>query len=428
MIEKPVNMVDRLFNCEYSVLMEQLALFDGSRRWTVTDLTRYLRQLLESDTGLQDIWVQGEISNLSRPSSGHLYFTLKDSGAALRCVMWRKEAARLRFSLEDGMAIEAHGSLSIYETGGQYQLYADTLHPMGEGALYQEFLRRKKLLEAEGLFDLSRKRPIPDRPRRIGVVTSPTGAALRDILNTLRRRYSLAEVVLAPSPVQGDDAPSALVEAIRTLNRVVEPDVILLARGEARFEDLWAFNDENVVRAVSESVAPVITGVGHETDFTLVDFAADLRAPTPTAAAELATPITTQDLQVVLSEMTGVLVNALYARMDNAKSNLKDQATRLILLSPSRRLQSDRQRLDELNRQGARAQVHYLQLALERLKGLDSRLSTLNPSAVLQRGYAIVTRQADGAVVSRKSQVGLDDDLSIQVQDGEFGSRVSRIS
>ena len=277
-----------------------MALFDASPRWTVTDLTRYLRQLLEADSSLQGVWVQGEISNLSRPSSGHIYFTLKDSGASLRCVMWRNEAARLRFAPQDGMAIEAHGSISIYEAGGQYQLYADILRPLGEGALYQEFLRLKALLEAEGLFDPARKRSIPEFPRRIGIVTSPTGAALRDMLNTLRRRLPLAEVILAPTPVQGDEAPPGIVAALRSLNRVAAPDVILLARGGGSIEDLWAFNDERVVRAVTESAAPVITGVGHETDFTLADFAADLRAPTPTAAAELATPVTVLDLKAKL--------------------------------------------------------------------------------------------------------------------------------
>ncbi len=267
-----------------------MALFDASPRWTVSNLTRHLRQLLEGDPDLQGIWVEGEISNLSRPASGHIYFTLKDSAAALRCVMWKTDASRLRVNLQEGMAIEAHGSLGIYEVAGQYQLYADILRPVGEGALFQEFLRLKALLEAEGLFDPARKRAIPSSPRRIGIVTSSTGAALRDILNTLRRRMPLAEVILAPTPVQGEEAPLKIVAALRSLNRVVKPDVILLARGGGSIEDLWAFNDERVVRAISRVPgAPVITGVGHETDFTLADFAADLRAPTPTAAAELAT-------------------------------------------------------------------------------------------------------------------------------------------
>jgi exodeoxyribonuclease VII large subunit len=276
--------------------MSQISLFE-TPRFTVTEFTRRVRRLLEGDAALQDVWVQGEISNFSRPASGHLYFTLKDAGASLRCVMWKGDAIRVRgMPLQDGLSIEAHGKIGVYEPSGQYQLIVDILRPAGEGALYAEFLRLKMLLEAEGLFAPERKRPLPNFPRTIGIVTSSTGAALRDMLNVLRRRLPLAEVVLAASPVQGTEAPPALVLALQKLNTLVKPDVILLARGGGSIEDLWAFNDERVVRAVVASNAPVITGVGHETDFTLVDFASDLRAPTPTAAAELATPITTFDL------------------------------------------------------------------------------------------------------------------------------------
>ena len=405
--------------------MEQLALFDASPRWTVTDLTRHLRELLESDPDLQDAWVQGEISNLSRPSSGHIYFTLKDLGASLRCVMWRPSAARLRFAPSDGMAVEVHGSVSIYEAGGQYQLYADTLRPLGEGALYREFLRLKALLEAEGLFDVARKRPIPERPRRIGIVTSPTGAALRDMLNTLRRRYPLAEVILASSPVQGEEAPPGIVTALQNLNRRVEPDVILLARGGGSIEDLWAFNDERVVRAVVESRAPVITGVGHETDFTLADFAADLRAPTPTAAAELATQVTVPDLRLALNEINNILSSTLATRFERQHSSLADFQNRLRLFSPLRRVQNERQRLDEWTRRGNAAQAHRLALARARLKGVESRLSALNPLAVLSRGYSIVTRRADGQVVAHRTAVRDGDNLRVRVQDGEFEARVT---
>lgn len=254
---------------------------------TVSQLTFYIRKQLENDPTLQDAWVEGEISNLSRPASGHIYFTLKDKGASLRCMMWKQDAARLRVNLQDGMAVEAHGKITVYEPQGSYQLAVNVIQPKGEGALYQEFLRLKSMLEAEGLFDEERKRPIPDLPRLIGIVTSGTGAALRDMLNTLRRRLPLARVILAPSPVQGVEAPPALVNALNSINKQ-KPDVILLARGGGSIEDLWAFNDERVVRAVAGSRSPVICGVGHETDFTLSDFAADLRAPTPTAAAELA--------------------------------------------------------------------------------------------------------------------------------------------
>jgi exodeoxyribonuclease VII large subunit len=405
--------------------MEQMALFDASPRWTVTDLTRHLRQLLESDADLQGIWVQGEVSNLSRPSSGHVYFTLKDSGASLRCVMWKSDASRLRFAPEDGMAVEAHGSLGIYEAGGQYQLYADTLRPIGEGALYQEFLRLKALLEAEGLFESSRKRPIPERPRRIGIVTSPTGAALRDMLNTLRRRYPLAEIVLAASPVQGDEAPAALVEALQTLNRVAAPDVILLARGGGSIEDLWAFNDARVVRAVVASTAPIITGVGHETDFTLADFAADLRAPTPTAAAELATPVTLLDLKAKLNETASLLGNSLAVLLEMRRAAVDERGSGLRFFSPLRRVQGERQRLDEWSRRGNASQVHRLDLATARLKGLENRLLALSPAAVLGRGYAILTRTADGKMISRRAQVQVGDALRVQVQDGDFESRVT---
>jgi len=403
--------------------MEQLALFDASPRWTVSDLTRHLRQMLEADPDLQGIWVQGEISNLSRPSSGHIYFTLKDTGASLRCVMWKTEAARLRFAPQDGMAIEAHGSLGIYEVAGQYQLYADSLRPMGEGALYQEFLRLKALLEAEGLFDEARKRPIPASPRRIGIVTSPTGAALRDILNTLRRRMPLAEVTLAPAPVQGEEAPLALVAALQRLNRVVAPEVILLSRGGGSIEDLWAFNDERVVRAVSESQAPVITGVGHETDFTLADFAADLRAPTPTAAAELATTITVLDLRQTLIEMAQILTGSMGALFERQHNLLEGFQSGLRFYSPIRRVQTERQRVDELSRRGNAAQAHRLELAAARLMGLENRLTALSPMAVLQRGYAVVTKNK--RVVTSKSQVQVGDALRVRVRDGEFDARVS---
>ena len=403
--------------------MEQLALFDASPHWTVTDLTRHLRKLMEADPDLKGVWVQGEISNLSRPSSGHIYFTLKDPGASLRCVMWKDEAARLRFAPQDGMAIEVHGSLGIYEVSGQYQLYADSLRPLGEGALYQEFLRLKALLEAEGLFDAARKRPIPASPRCIGIVTSPTGAALGDILNTLRRRMPLAQVILAPAPVQGDEAPLALVAALRTLNRVMAPEVILLARGGGSIEDLWAFNDERVVRAVCESQAPVITGVGHETDFTLVDFAADLRAPTPTAAAELATALTVLDLQQTLIEMVQILEERIGTLFERQHNLLEGYKSGLRFYSPLRRVQTERQRVDELSRRGNAAQAHRLKLATTRLMGLDNRLTSLSPLAVLQRGYAVVTKNK--RIVTSKSQVQIGDALRVCLRDGEFDARVT---
>lgn len=404
--------------------MAQPTLF-ASVQWTVTRLTAHLRQVIESDPVLQDVWVRGELSNLSRPASGHLYFTLKDSGASLRGVMWRTEASRLKMPLRDGMEVEAHGRIGVYEIGGQYQLYADALRPVGEGALYAEFLRLKALLEAEGLFDPARKREIPQLPKRIGIVTSATGAALRDMLNTLRRRLPIVDVVLAPSPVQGADAPPALAAALLNLNRI-HPDVILIARGGGSIEDLWAFNDERVVRAVAASDAPVISGVGHETDFTLTDFAADLRAPTPTAAAELATPVTLFDLASTLRDIGQRTLSAVTSCLERGRIELSNIESRLRFYSPARRLQSERQRADEWSRRLAAAPAHRLALEAEKMTGLGKRLAALSPFGVLARGYAVVTRQADGSLIRSVGQVKENEVIEVRVSDGQFGAVVKR--
>jgi exodeoxyribonuclease VII large subunit len=389
----------------------------STQQWTVSKLTFYIRKLLEEDETLQDVWVQGEISNLSRPASGHVYFTLKDSSAALKCVMWKTSAARLGIPLQDGKAVEVHGKIGVYEVSGQYQLYADQIRPVGEGALYQEFMRLKAMLEAEGLFAPERKRPIPMFPQKIGIVTSATGAALRDILNTLRRRLPLVQVVLAPSPVQGIEAPPALVKAIQSLN-LHSPEVIIIARGGGSIEDLWAFNDERVVRAVAISAVPVICGVGHETDFTLCDFAADLRAPTPTAAAELATQITMIDLRGALQNYKTRMLSATLNLLAEQKTALSSLVSQLRYLSPDRRIQSERQRVDELARRAHSSLYHHIQLQSTHVKGMQRRLEALNPNAVLGRGYAVVTRKDNGSVVSRVAQAS--DEMKVRVSDGEF--------
>jgi len=395
----------------------------SAQQWTVSKLTFYIRKLLEEDEILQDVWVQGEISNLSRPASGHVYFTLKDSSAALRCVMWKTSAARLGIPLQDGKAVEVHGKIGVYEVSGQYQLYVDQIRPVGEGALYQEFMRLKAMLEAEGLFAAERKRPIPLFPQKLGIVTSATGAALRDMLNTLRRRMPLVQVILAPSPVQGSEAPPALVKAIHSLN-LQSPDVIILARGGGSIEDLWAFNDERVVRAVALSDAPVICGVGHETDFTLCDFAADLRAPTPTAAAELATQITVLDLAATVSNLQSRMNKSVIEYLNLQKSILAGLLAQMRYISPERRILSERQRVDELTRRAYSSLFHQIQLHSAHVKGMQRRLAALNPSAVLARGYAVLTRKDDGSVVSRVSQAG--DEMKVRVSDGEFEVKKSR--
>lgn len=404
--------------------MSQPSLF-ASVTWTVSRLTQHIRTLLESDVTLQDVWVQGEISNLGRPASGHIYFTLKDSNASLRGVMWKGDAIRLNLPLQDGMEIEAHGRIGVYEPQGQYQFYTDLIRPVGEGVLYQEFLRLKAKLEAEGLFEAERKRTIPELPRKIGIVTSATGAALRDMLNTLRRRLPLVEVTLAPSPVQGDEAPPGIIAALEALNQF-EPDVILLARGGGSIEDLWAFNDERVVRAVATSSAPVISGVGHETDFTLCDFVADVRAPTPTAAAELATPITVADLEAYLQRMKTRLITSTLSLLTAHQNGLASLAASLRFVSPLRRIQTDRQRLDDFARRGLSALNHRVTLEKSRVQGVERRLQALNPLAVLGRGYAVVTRRADGKLVSLVGQANPGDDLRVRVSDGEFDATVSQ--
>ncbi|HBG75043.1 MAG TPA: exodeoxyribonuclease VII large subunit [Anaerolineae bacterium] len=397
----------------------------GTLSLSVTDLTRYLRQLMESDEILQDVWVQGEISNLTRPASGHIYFTLKDSGASLRCVMWRSNITRLKTALQDGMAVEAHGNINVYEAGGQYQLNTDSIRSKGEGVLYQEFIRLKNLLEAEGFFEVERKRSIPEFVKRIGIVTSPTGAALRDMINTLRRRNPMLMVTLAGSAVQGEGAPDGLVSAIQSLNRLVHPDLILLARGGGSIEDLWAFNDERVVRAIVASEAPIITGVGHETDFTLSDFAADLRAPTPTAAAEMATQVSINDIKVQIGEIYFQLVVAIREIQNQKRSEMRECRNRLQNCSPARRIQSSWQGLDTMTRRMITAQRHRLSLETIRLHGVVENLSSLNPLDVLKRGYAVVTRSPDNRLITQTEQVEVGDQLTVRVKNGSFPVQVS---
>jgi len=400
--------------------MSQLPLFEPPS-WTVTEITRHLRDLIGGDELLQDLWVLGEVSNLSRPSSGHLYFTLKDANASLRCVMWRNTLIRQEFIPRDGEAIEVHGGVDVYEAGGQYQLYADLIRPAGEGLLYQEFLQLKARLEAEGLFDPGRKRAIPKWPRRIGIATSPTGAAIRDMLNTIQRRYALVEVVLAPCAVQGVEAPASIIAALEKLNRVAQPDVILLARGGGSMEDLWAFNDEGVARAIVASTAPVITGIGHETDFTIADFAADLRAATPTAAAELATP-NRVDLLASLLEFSERLERAAAAGLQSLKWKLAEVSNMLRLRSPEARWSSDRQRMDDLEHRSSIAWINRLRLERAQLESAIQRLASLNPISILGRGYAVVTHQ-DGRIVRSIEQVSPGDRLKVQVSDGQFDAR-----
>jgi len=405
--------------------MFQLPLIRPSS-FSVSEVTTYLRTVLECDSLLQDVWIAGEVSNISRPASGHIYFTLKDSGAAIKCVIWRASAFRVPASLQVGSQIEAHGAVSVYERDGAYQLYVDAVRMRGEGEFYQEFLRLKARLEAEGYFEEDRKRPLPELPLKIGIVTSASGAALQDMLNTLRGRYRLAEVILAPAAVQGADAPGEIIQALYRLNREVHPDVILLARGGGSMEDLWAFNDENVVKAIVESEAPVVTGIGHETDFTLADFAADVRAPTPTGAAVTATP-SNEDLLSGLNEVTQHISRFVLSRLEILSFELNQSRIGLNRGSPLRRVERDRQLVDSLSNRMDLSAVHRIALLRAHSKNAISQLLALNPQAILNRGYALV-QLADGTIVKSATQLTVEIRTLTHFAHGSATSRVESTS
>jgi len=392
--------------------------------WTVSALTRYIRTTLETDYRLKELTVEGEISNLSRPASGHLYFTLKDSSAALRCVMWKSQAAQMIYRPRDGDRVEVRGAIGVYEASGQYQLYADSIHASGEGDLFRRFTELKAKLESEGLFDPARKRTLPLQPRRLCLVTSPTAAALRDILNVIRRRSPSLEVILCPTQVQGVDAPAQIIEAIHNANKL-NPDVIIVARGGGSIEDLWAFNDEAVARAIAASTTPIISGVGHETDFTLADFAADVRAPTPSAAAEIATP-DQSELINDLRDLSNRLIAAIESQIQDRRWALSAHIASLRGLSPRAALASSRQRLDDLNVRATHALQHRLELDRQRIEITTQHLHSLSPLAILDRGYAIVTRADSTEVIRDAGEVKKDETLNVRVSKGKFAVRVEK--
>ena len=387
--------------------------------WTVSELTLYIKDLLELDPELGDVRVRGEISNLTRAASGHLYFTLKDAEAAISCVMWRSDAARLAWQPEHGAAALALGRISVYPPRGSYQLYVEELQPAGLGDLHARFEELREQLRVEGLFEPERKRPLPEFPRVVGVVTSPQAAALRDVLTVLQRRYPLIQVLLAPTMVQGDQAPAQIVDALQALDARDDVELILLVRGGGSLEDLWAFNDERVARAIVACRHPVMSGVGHETDFTIADFVADLRAPTPSAAAELAVP-DRAELQQQLIAARDLLSGSVERRLDQMRQMLQANQRSLQRLSPQARVDVHRQQADDLLRRASRALAYTLSLRRSHLAALQARLAALSPQATLERGYAIVRLADSGDVVRSTSQVRAGDALAIRVQDGEF--------
>lgn len=396
--------------------------------YTVVELATEIKTLVEGASALRNVWLQGEVSNFVRATSGHCYYSLKDDRAVISCVMWRADAARLARLPQNGEQVLVRGYVSFYEAQGRVQFYTDLLEPAGRGRLYQEFEALRDRLAAEGLFEAATKRPLPAWPQRIGVVTSARAAALRDILRTLAARDPLVEVLLAPAAVQGAEAPPQLVAALALLNNwsaTVEPlDVILLARGGGSIEELWAFNDEQVVRAIAGSAVPVVTGIGHETDFTLADFAADLRAPTPTGAASVVTPHR-QELQAQVAARRDRLTLALAQRLTGERQRLMHRRSLLRRASPHTQIVRRRQQTDDLTLRLQRQIQHRLALRRAALNGLRARLTSLDPRAVLQRGYAIVSRADTGELVTSVQGVATGATLHVTVSDGGFDVTVN---
>jgi exodeoxyribonuclease VII large subunit len=443
-----------------------MAEMDSARQvWTVSELTRRIKDLLEER--FPAFWVEGEISNLRVPSSGHAYFTLKDEGAQVKAVLFRNRARRVRFEPQDGLSVLAFGGLEIYGPRGEYQLVVELLEPKGLGALQLAFEQLKAKLGAEGLFEAARKRPIPRFPRKIGVVTSPTGAAIRDILNIITRRFADLSILIYPARVQGEEAPGEIVQAIRELNEIGGLDVIIVARGGGSLEDLWAFNEEAVARAVAASKIPIISAVGHETDWTITDFVADLRAPTPSGAAELVV----QEKEAVVRQI-GLLYTRLLRsvpqRVARWRGEVEALARRRVLTDPARPLRDWERRCDEL---GARLYSglhgrhrHVVQRALAATNSLRSRsplatiahaseiilqlkrrlrsgvahavasdrqrfqsavgqLESLSPLGVLRRGYSL-TRLPTGLVVRSARQVGPGSPVHVLLHEGSLDCRV----
>ena len=434
----------------------------------MSELTASIKAALEE--GFPMVWVEGEISNLRTPGSGHAYFTLKDEGAQLSAVLFRGRGRRVRFDLEDGMQVLAFGGLDVYAARGQYQLVVEMMEPKGLGALQLAFEQLKRKLEAEGLFDEGRKRPLPAFPRVIGVVTSPTGAAIRDILNIIGRRFGDLRILITPVRVQGDEAPGEVVQALANLQEVADLDVIIVGRGGGSIEDLWAFNDETVARAIAACRVPVISAVGHETDFTIADFVADQRAPTPSAAAEL---VVREKLVVIetLVDLYARLKQAVTAEVAGYRERVEFLSRRRVLTDPARALRDLHRRLDELQgrlRLGLRSSqrqirhrvalatgalrsrnplariaggaallgqlrgrliasaAHSLKASRSRFAEAVGRLQSLSPLGVLARGYSL-TRLPSGAVVRSAGQVAVGDPLEILLYQGALGARVTDV-
>lgn len=382
---------------------------------TVSEATRKVKTLLE--TGLPLLWVEGEISNFKHHSSGHMYFSLKDDQAQMSCVMWAGRNASLPFRPGDGMKALVHGRITVYEKRGQYQLDVIQMQPAGMGALQLAFEQLKQRLREEGLFDSERKRPVPAFAQRIGIATSPSGAAIRDLVSVIRRRWPPAEIVLRPTQVQGREAAADIARAIAELNEYGEVDVIIIGRGGGSLEDLWAFNEERVARAIARSALPVVSAVGHEIDFTIADFVADLRAPTPSVAGEMVVP----DAREVFARLNGLITGAyriLRSRIDHGEERLKRLRTSYGLRRPADVIHQYAQRIDDLQHRLQTTVGERLQKDLLRLRGLQGQLQALSVQRVLERGFTMTRESASGRILKEVAAVKAGVEMQIVFHDG----------
>lgn len=385
---------------------------------TVSQINNYIKRVLDANTILNDIWIKGEISNFKLHYSGHMYITLKDEGGVLKAVMFKSAASGLNFKPEDGMKVMARGKVAVYEAGGAYQLYIYEMIPDGVGELYVAYEQLKKRLEAEGIFAPEHKKPIPQYPEKVGVVTAATGAAVRDIINVITRRYPYAEIILYPSLVQGAGAAENICRAIEYFNETKMVDVIIAGRGGGSIEDLWAFNEEAVARAIYASDIPIISAVGHETDFTIADFAADLRAPTPSAAAEIAVPSQLELISRIMVDKNRI-ANAMIKRLQEEKKRLEN----LKVKNPKERIQDEYIRIDNLEKQAEKNFKIKLLYEKERLGTLASKLDALSPLKVMARGYAIALDD-EGNVIKNAADMESDMEFDLKLHDGEKRCRV----
>jgi len=394
---------------------------------TVRELTLRIKELLESDFLLGNLWVKGEISNYKKAASGHIYFTLKDSYSCVRVVMFRSHARNLQFGPENGLSVRVNGYVTVFERDGQYQLYAERLEPDGEGALYAALEKLKQKLADEGLFDPARKKKLPPFPGCIGLVTSPTGAAVQDMINILRRRWPSVGIILAPVAVQGESAPAEVARGIRLLNKMTGVELIIAGRGGGSLEELWAFNTELVVRSIAASKIPVISAVGHETDFTLSDLAADFRAPTPSAAAEIAVPDRTEIKRMI--DMHRVRVTRCMQQKSTAYRQRLEQCAKNRVLARPQETICDQRRLvlDLLERQLGKVVQGYVKESAGKIALLAGRLDALSPLATLARGYSFAFGPA-GKVLREARQVKIGDSVTVRLHRGVLKCEVREIN